>query len=240
MRSRLLGRIDYAAALQRLADRRVNYHGNEVRAPEWNFDTHRRVVAGERRGGPETGGAWESACTLVRDYEFSPPGLVRAVYHRREALLGRNMLLEGRFYGLRFYMGVRVTELIDETRPNGDRAWGWSYETLEGHLEQGKVTYEVVKHHETGAVEFVITSYSRASPTLGPVMGLGWMLFGRRTQLRFYARCLRRLGVLLHVTRAPSARAEALELDDLVLVPSGAEPSVLDRIAVRRHEPGRR
>ncbi|MFD7780744.1 DUF1990 family protein [Streptomyces sp. NPDC059753] len=47
--------------------------------------------------------------------------------------------------------------MIDETRGCGgseSRVWGWSYQTLEGHLEQGELTYEVVKRLRTGAVEF--------------------------------------------------------------------------------------
>lgn len=239
MRSRLFGRIDHVAALRALGDRRVNYDHGEVRAPEWNFDTHRHVVAREATGPPESGGAWEVACRLVRDYEFSVPERVRAVYHRRAALLGRDMLLEARFYGLRFFMGVRVTEVIDEERSNGDRVWGWSYETLEGHIERGKMTYEVVKHHETGNVEFVINGYSQVSSGLDPITRVGWLLFGRSTQLRFYTRCGRRMRQLLRTTSPSAPRAEAVWSGDLILAPSDARPGVLDRLTVRRHEPGR-
>jgi hypothetical protein len=53
------------------------------------------------------------------------------------------MLLEARFFGLRFYVGVRVTGVIDEERATGDgpaQVWGWCYQTLEGHLEQGRLS----------------------------------------------------------------------------------------------------
>ncbi len=40
------------------------------------------------------------------------------------------MLLEGRFFLLRFYMGVRITVLVDETRYGRHKVWGWAYETL--------------------------------------------------------------------------------------------------------------
>jgi uncharacterized protein (UPF0548 family) len=36
---------------------------------------------------------------------------------------------------------VRITVLIDETRDQQDTVWGWAYQTLEHHLERGKVTY---------------------------------------------------------------------------------------------------
>ena len=61
------------------------------------------------------------------------------------------------------------------------------YETLEHHLERGKVTYEVIKHQDSRLVEFV-ASDSQRSPALGPILRLGWLLFGRHTQLRFYDR----------------------------------------------------
>lgn len=45
------------------------------------------------------------------------------------------MLLEGRFWILRFYLGVRVIGVIDETRETAhgpERVWGWCYQTLQG------------------------------------------------------------------------------------------------------------
>ena len=70
----------------------------------------------ERPGDPEADGCWETACQLVRDYQFAAPEIIRAVYRPSAALLGRDMLLEGRFLGLRFLMGVRVTEVVDTRR----------------------------------------------------------------------------------------------------------------------------
>jgi hypothetical protein len=73
------------------------------------------VLARERPGPPVPGQAWDTACALVRGYEFCEPRILRAVYRRGDDLLGRDMLLEGRFFGLRFHLGVRITEVIDET-----------------------------------------------------------------------------------------------------------------------------
>ncbi|MDQ4031694.1 MAG: DUF1990 domain-containing protein [Actinomycetota bacterium] len=253
MRDRLLGTIDYVAALAELRDREVNYDPSEIRPPDWNFDVHRSVVGRERPGPPEAGGMWEAARDLVRDYEFTPPELIRAVYYRRDPLLGRTLLLEGRFSMLRFYMGVRITALIDETRRQQQKVWGWTYETLEHHLERGNVTYEVVKHLNTGQVEFVASCQSQRSPAVGPVLRMGWRFFGRRTQLRFYRRCGQRLQELVRASLAgtpvevdaqspdgQSLNAQSpLGMDDLVLVPSGVEPHPLDRFAIRQYNPGR-
>jgi uncharacterized protein DUF1990 len=242
MRDRLLGNIDYAAALEGLRGRPVNYDPAEVRPPQWRFDVHRHPIARERTGPPEPGGPWELACALVRDYEFTPPELIRAVYHRRDPLLGRDLLLEARFYGLRFYLGVRITEITDELRAS-ERVWGWSYQSLQRHFERGKVNYTVVKHLGTGQVEFIAYCHSQLDPTLGSIMRLGWLLFGRRTQLRFYRRCGEQLQRLVQASltgdRDAPARQEPLEINDLVLVPTGAEPHLLERFTIRRPDPAR-
>lgn len=243
VRTRLLGNVDYVSALARLRDRKINYDPSQVGPPDWNVDVHRYSLGRERPGPPEPGGLWETARELVRDYEFTPPQLIRAVYHRRQPLLGRDLLLEGRFVVLRFYMGVRITEVVDETRGERERVWGWAYQTLERHLERGRVLYEVVKHLDSGHVEFVASCESQRSPKLGPVLRLGWRLFGRREQLRFYRLCGRRMHELVRAGRdgAPVTTADRTRLrtDDLVLVPSGVEPSRLERFSIRQHDPAR-
>lgn len=235
----VFGRLDAARVWRELADVRINYSVDEVHGPTWNFDTHRSTLAAERPGPPEPEGSWEHARVLVRDYQFSPPEIVRALYDPAAPLLGRDMLLEARFHGMHFYVGVRVTELVDETRQDGDRHWGWTYETLEGHLERGKVTYEVVKQPDTGAVEFVASSYSQRAPSLGRMTSLGWQMFGRRTQLRFYRRCGERLRACVEAARhGESVRPEPPQVDHLVLAPADAKIHRLDRLAVHRVAPG--
>jgi hypothetical protein len=82
-----------------------------------------------------SGGPWETGCVLVRHYEFAEPAIVRAAYRGDSEIPGRDMLLEGRFFGLRFYLGVRITGIIDETRDadgGRERVWGWSYPDARG------------------------------------------------------------------------------------------------------------
>lgn len=234
----VFGRLDAERAWRDLAGAQVNYSLDEVRGPGWNTDTHRGALPAERPGAPEPGGAWEQACRLVRDYEFSPPEIVRALYDPDAPLLGRNMLLEARFHGLHFYCGVRVTEVVDDTRENGDRVWGWAYETLEGHLERGKVTYSVVKHHDTGQVEFVAESYSQGTPTLDRLTFIGWRIFGRRTQLRFYRRCRDRLRTATEAALRGEPTRPPVRVGRLVTAPSDTTISRLDTLAVHRVAPG--
>lgn len=222
-------------ALLRLRD--VNYHNGDVSTPAWNVDVHRTWLGSERPGAPERGGVWERACELVSDYEFTPPELVRAVYDSNEGLLGRTMLLEGRFSLLRFYIGVRVTAVTDERRDTGERVWGFRYETLDGHVERGRLDYDVIKDEERGHVEFVMTACSRRSAALRPLLRLGWALFGRRRQLWFFRCCGQRMRRLTH----DGERRRPAVLDPssvLVVAPTDAGRHRLDRFAVPVVDPG--
>lgn len=238
MRSRLPGTADYAPLLRTLRQRSINYDPQQVRPQEWNFDVRRHTVAWENPGEPEPEGPWHHACRLVADYEFTDPSRIRAIYQRDDPLLGRTMLLEGRFYGLRFYMGVRISDVIDDAH-DGQRVWGWAYRTLQGHLERGQVTYLVIKHKDSGLIEFVVSGYSQVSPNLGRLTRVGWTLFGRRTQLRFYERCGIRLRAIIdarpHGQRLPVP--ESRGIDDLVLAPSDSEPHALERITLTFRDP---
>jgi uncharacterized protein (UPF0548 family) len=136
----------------------------------------------------------------MRDYEFADPAIVRAIYRRDSPLEGRDMLLEIRFWGLRFRVGVRVGGVIDETREldgRQARVWGWSYATLQGHLEMGQMDYEAWKWLDTGAVEFRIHVASKASRIGNPVIRLGFRIFGRREQVRFARRACERMAYLV-------------------------------------------
>jgi len=247
VRERLLGSIDAAAALDDLRGRRVNY--DPARAPldgrpdgQWHVDSSDTVIGHEPPGPPVPGGAWESACLLVWRYEFTEPAIVRAVYRGDDELLGRDMLLEGRFFGLRFYLGVRVTGVVDETRGSGglaERVWGWSYQTLEGHLEQGRLSYEVIKNLASGEVAFRVSGYSRRAPVPNPLIRWGFLLFGRWTQKRFYRASQRRLRDMVQAAQrgepppVPTERA-----DGVVIAPSGTTPHSLERLTHGSHHPG--
>lgn len=231
-----VGCVEPDGVLAGLRGRGLNYDRNQVRRREWNFDVHRATIADERPGPPECDGPWEAACALVRDYEFTPPELLRAVYDRQSPLLGRELLLEGRFALLRFMMPVRITSVIEDDDAERD-TFGWGYETLQGHLERGEVVYRVVKHRDTGRVEFTATSHSQHDPQLGLLLRIGWALFGRRQQLRFYREIGRRLPRLVrqHLDN-PTAPVPS---NHLVHVPTDARRTRLDRVALYCYDPVR-
>ncbi|MFB4313859.1 DUF1990 family protein [Actinomadura sp. 21ATH] len=176
----------------------------------WHVDDYRQPLPAEPPGEPVAGGSWETACHLVRDYEYADPGIIREICRSGPPEPGRNMLLEGRFYGLRFYLGLRVGDVVDrvvEQDGRRVRVWGWNYRTLEGHLERGQMDQEVRKWLDTGEVEFHVHAYSQRASIPNPVVRLGFVVFGRITQIRFYRRACRRMEAL---TRAAlSTRRQA-------------------------------
>lgn len=237
----LNGRFDLAATVADLRDRPVNY--DETAAPPhvldgWHTDRQTMTIGTEAPGEPEPGGLVETAHALIDGYEFSDPRILRAAYLHGTHLVGRDMLLEGRFLVLRFLIGVRITGQHDEVRdgPHGpERVIGWSYQTLRGHLEQGRLTYEIAKELHTGRVEFRIDAYSRRAPVRNPLLRLGFTLFGRRTQQRFYRHALARLGTLLPNPPGPPS----IGPDGLVRAPSGVAPGRFERFTLRFPHPGR-
>ena len=142
----------------------------------------------------------------MRDYEFADPAIVRAVYAEDSPFETRDMLLEGRFYGLRFHFGVRVGGLVDEeTAVDGRpvRRWGWNYRTLQGHLEMGQMDYEVRKWLDSGEVDFRIHAFSRPAHIPNPVIRLGFRVFGRRVQRRFARHACQRMARLTAARAVP-------------------------------------
>jgi uncharacterized protein (UPF0548 family) len=166
----------------------------------WRIDDYCQPLPGEGPGPPEPGGPWERARRLMTDYEFADPAIVRAVYHPDQPLERRDMLLEVRFWGMRFRFGVRVGGVIDTTRTIDGRqvqVWGWNYATVQGHLETGQMDFEVWKWLDSGEVQFRIHVVSRASRIRNPIVRLGLRLFARREQVRFARRACDRMACLV-------------------------------------------
>jgi uncharacterized protein (UPF0548 family) len=242
VREHLFSHIDERAALDELVGRGINYdptrapeHGAEAAGGHWHVDSCATVIGREGPGPPQHGGPWETARHLISEYEFADARILRGVYRGDSELLGRNMLLEARFFGLRFYLGVRVTGILDQERDTGDgpeRVWGWSYQTLEGHLEEGRLSYEVIKNLGTGLVTFRVAGYSRRAPIQNPIIRWGFLIFGRWMQQRFYRNIQARMAELVRTSQqgrplpAPEARP-----DGIVLAPSGARPHPLEHLA---------
>ncbi len=213
--------------LDELHDKGLNFDvddGDRFKVEDgWLSDDYCQPLPSEPPGLPVPGGSWEAARGLMRDYEFADPSIVRAVYYPDRPLEDRDMLLEVRFYGLRFRFGVRVGGVVDETRTIAGRqvrVWGWNYRTLQGHLEMGQMDYEVWKWLDTGVVEFHTCRCSRRAPAGNPIVRLGVRVFGRRQQVKFARHACERMA------RLTAAALEQTQVAD-------GTQQVADEVAVR-------
>ena len=189
----------------------------EVADDPWHVDDYCTELPAEPPGEPVEAGSFETAKRLMSDYEFADPEMVQAYYDGDTPLLGRDMLLEIRYHGLRVPVGVRVTQIFDEVRDvEGEavRVWGWAYQTLEDHIESGQMDYQVWKWLSSGRVEFRIHAVSQRAPIHNPFIAVGFRAIGRREQVRFARRCGERMKRLI-----------ALDLPS-----SGSEDPVPDRV----------
>lgn len=188
--------------LARLSGLRVNFDPEAPHRPEdgWRIDDYCQPLGREPPGEPVEGGAFRVAQGLLRDYELADPKLVRADYDHDAELEGRDMLLQLRFHGLfGLYAGCRVGTIVDERQVRDGRpvrVWGWPYQTLQGHIEQGQMSWEVWKWLDTGEVQFRIHSYSRNAGDLNPILDLGLKLFGEHERRRYLRGACRRMARL--------------------------------------------
>jgi uncharacterized protein (UPF0548 family) len=198
----------------RLRDLPLNF--DPRRQPEytpengWHIDDYSQALPAEPPGPPVPDGSWEIARRLIRDYRFADQAIIRRVVGSGRPEPGKDMLLEARFYGLRFHLGVRVGGVVDgvvEQDGRRARVWGWNYRTLQGHLERGQMDHEVRKWLDTGEVEFHIHAYSRTAPIPNPVVRLGFGVFGRATQTRYHRRVCLRMKKLTEAALATHRRA---------------------------------
>ncbi|MDP1805847.1 MAG: DUF1990 family protein [Acidimicrobiales bacterium] len=208
--------------LDELHDKGLNFELDGHRGEGWLSDDYCQPLPSEGPGPPEPGGSWEVAKELMGNYEFADPSIVRAVYYPDRPLEERDMLLEVRFYGLRFRFGVRVGGVVDETREIDGRkvqVWGWNYRTLQGHLEMGQMDYEVWKWLDTGEVEFHTCRFSRRARAGNPIVRFGLRVFGRRQQEKFARHACERMA------RLTAARLEGRD--------DAGVPRVADEVAVQ-------
>jgi uncharacterized protein (UPF0548 family) len=202
-------------ALASLTLRDVNF--DPARLPElargdpWNVDDYCTDLPPEPSGPPLDGDSFETATRLMRHYEFADPRVVRAFYEFGAPLERRNMLLQIRFAGFRFLVGVRIEVVFDETRKvdgRSVRVWGWAYRTLEGHLERGQMDYQVWKWLDTGRIEFRIHAVSEIADIPNSIVRLGFRLFGRREQVKFARECGSRMVRLTQASLASGGDVE--------------------------------
>ncbi|QDE65728.1 hypothetical protein BHS09_01155 [Myxococcus xanthus] len=123
----------------------------------WSQVRSESVLGRESPGRPVPGGLFERAQQVLETFDFSDPRIVAWHFSAEEPMQGRTVLLELRALGqqLRYLCGVRVGGTREE-HDAGCSVFGFSFETLHGHIEAGREWFLLKKDHESGEVRFHI------------------------------------------------------------------------------------
>ncbi|MGZ4168096.1 MAG: DUF1990 family protein [Solirubrobacteraceae bacterium] len=212
----MIGRPSIERRLAALAGTPVNYDPGaldlERPPPGWNVDRRCQPLPAEPPGEPVPDGSWEVACRLIQGYEFADPSLVRAHYDRERPLQGREMLLELRALGLvSVCVGVRVVRVYDERREvmgRVARVFGWAYRTLDGHVEEGQMDWQVWKWLDTGEVQFRVHAVSRTAPIANPFIRVGFWALRSHERALFLDSTDRRMRALTELALGGERRGD--------------------------------
>jgi uncharacterized protein (UPF0548 family) len=116
---------------ERLTAAQLNFDASEDEMTldaGWQHFYSEAVIAHQ----PEAPEAFERARAALANYQFSDPAIVLAHFDPSTPLPGRRMLLEVKVLGFHYLCPAIVTGVRDE--PD---VFGFSYSTLDGHIERG-------------------------------------------------------------------------------------------------------
>jgi uncharacterized protein (UPF0548 family) len=128
-----------------------------TRVGGWRTRRSEALVARESPGRPLRAGPFAKARDAITGFAFSDPSIVRAHFDAREPLIGRRMLLDLQAVGMHILCGTIVAQVRDEVGEHHS-AFGFRYDTLQGHPERGVEWFVITKDHATGELRFVISS----------------------------------------------------------------------------------
>jgi uncharacterized protein (UPF0548 family) len=168
--------------LAQLAQRKVSFTtpAEEMTEAEgWYVDGVDAPIGREPPGPPLSDGLFARARQAVINYDFSDPRIVVGHFDPDAPLVGRDMLLEIKVFGLRFLNGARVHGVRDEA-DDQRTVFGYRYDTLAGHFEQGFEWFLVTKVHASGEVRFKIEARWRLDRFPNWWSRLGFLLIGER------------------------------------------------------------
>ena len=183
------------AYLAELREARPNFDERPERmTPEhvWTVDGDDRPIAHEPPGPPLPDGPFARARRAMINYDFSDPRIVVGYFDPSGPLANREMLLEIKSFGLRFLAGARVDTIRDEADEHRT-SFGFRYETLEGHFEQGVEWFLLSKNHASGEVRFRIQAHWRMGDFPTWWSRLGFLVLGESSRARWRRQAVARL-----------------------------------------------
>ncbi len=158
------------------------------------------AIIGYDMSGSSTGEAFERAREAIASYEFSDPRIVIGHFKPEHDLLGRRMLLEMRAMRVLHYLGGVVIGATREDRDDERTVFGYRYDTLEGHIEEGVEWFTLTKIHKTGELRFRIEASWRPGNFPNWWSRVGFALLGHHYQRRWHELAHRRLVELIRST----------------------------------------
>ena len=164
----------------------------------WHHYHSESVIARERDGDD----CFARACTALANYQFSDPSIVVAHFDPKAPLLGRRILLEVKVLGLRYLCAALVSRVREEPR-----AYGFRYDTLHGHIEQGMEWFLLTKD-EQGDIRFRIEARWRQGELPNWWSRVGFQLLSARYQRRWHLEAHRRLSRLARGEAAARPRRD--------------------------------
>ena len=170
----------------------------------WHHYASEAVVARAEPGPPADGGLFERGRLAVANYEFSDPRIVIAHFDPDAPLLHRHLLLEMRALRLLHYLGGVIVGAVRSDRDEDRSVFGFRYDTLEGHIEEGAEWFLLTKDHATGTIRFRIEADWRPGAFPNWWSRLGFALFGQQYQERWHRRAHRLLAERIYTPAAAS------------------------------------
>ena len=159
------------------------------------------TVAGE-----DSGTVLEKAIRALREYRIFPANRMRHAFcPSAQELTSGTTIVQRVFVGpLAVEMAVRVIDVFDHR--GEDRRIGFTYVTLEGHMERGIATFSL-RLSRTNEVTFHIESWSRPGNWLAALA----QPLARAVQKRFTKEALAGFAVALQEAEHPGSRSGACD-----------------------------
>ena len=170
----------------------------EEMVPErgWNHYRSEAVVAREPPGEPLPDGPFQRARIAIENYEFSDPSIVEAHFDPRDPLEGRYVLVEIKVLGLHYLCGVKVEEVRETAATDGTTVFGFRYDTVGDHIEQGSERFLLTKEHATGDIRFRVDARWRPGQFPNWWSRVGFMLLSPRYHRIWHHTAQRRIAFL--------------------------------------------
>jgi len=135
---------------------------------------------------------FDRARAAVANYRFSDPAIVVAHFDPDLPLCDRRLLLEIQIWGLHYLCPVIVSRVRDE--PD---AFGFRYDTLDGHIERG-LEWFTVSRNDAGEIRFRIEARWQPGELPNWWTRLGFALLAEPYQRRWHIHAHRRMSLLAH------------------------------------------